>query len=161
MVLTPPKLLSNYRCPNCGSLTSVVASRIYSGGLIFVCGRCSICGVVKSIDNQDEAYLEFLDMYDNGQTSKLQDLESLRDQEKFLRPTSEIDSLLYCNDAKENELLKTILYSKKDYIVDFRVFQESTPETGGELSFSPLMKEYLNSICKEYQEALQISRGVN
>ncbi|MFZ0325821.1 MAG: DEAD/DEAH box helicase [Nitrososphaeraceae archaeon] len=146
MVLTAPKLLSNYRCPNCGSLTSVVASRIYSGGLIFVCGRCSICGVVRSIDNQDEAYLEFLDMYDNGQTSKLQDLESLRDQEKFLRPTSEIDSLLYCNHAKENELLKTILYSKKDYIVDFRVFQESTPETGGELELLPLDEGILEAL---------------
>ncbi len=83
--MTTCESLSTYRCPNCNSLNSLDSSKIYNGGLIFVCNKCTICGVVKSIEDYDEAYLEFLDMYDNGQISKLQDLESLSNREKFLQ----------------------------------------------------------------------------
>ena len=62
-----------------------------------------------------------------GRLAKTQDLESLVEQERLLRPISEVDSLLYRNDAKENELLKATIYSKKDYVVDFRVIQEPEP----------------------------------
>jgi len=138
--------LSTYRCPNCNSLNSVDVSKIYNGGLIFACGKCSVCGVVKAIDDHDEAYLEFLDMYDNGQISKLQDLESLSNREKFLRPRSEIESLLADNNLMENGLLKAILHSKKDYVVDFRVFQESAPETGGDLGLLPLDEGIIDAL---------------
>lgn len=127
-------------------MNSIDVSKIYNGGFIFVCGKCSICGVVKSIDDHDEAYLEFLDMYDNGQISKLQDLDSLPNLEKFLRPTSEIDSLLSRNRLIENDLLKTILHSKKDYVVDFRVFQESAPETGVDLELLPLNEGIIDAL---------------
>lgn len=127
-------------------MNSVDVSKIYNGGFIFVCSKCSICGVVKSIDDHDEAYLEFLDMYDNGQISKLQDLDSLPNLEKFLRPTSEIDSLLSRNRLIENDLLKTILHSKKDYVVDFRVFQESAPETGVDLELLPLNEGIIDAL---------------
>jgi DEAD/DEAH box helicase domain-containing protein len=113
---------------------------------MFVCSKCNICGVVPSIANQDEAYLEFLDMYDNGQLAKTQDLESLVEQERLLRPTSEVDSLLYRNDAKENELLKATIYSKKDYVVDFRVIQEPNPEIGSELTVLPIEKGIINAL---------------
>jgi len=127
-------------------LNSVDVSKIYNGGLIFACGKCSVCGVVKAIDDHDEAYLEFLDMYDNGQISKLQDLESLSNREKFLRPRSEIESLLADNNLMENGLLKAILHSKKDYVVDFRVFQESAPETGGDLGLLPLDEGIIDAL---------------
>ena len=138
--------MSTYRCPNCNSLNSVDVSKIYNGGLIFACGKCSVCGVVKAIDDHDEAYLEFLDMYDNGQISKLQDLESLSNREKFLRPRSEIESLLADNNLLENDLLKAILHSKKDYVVDFRVFQESAPETGDDLGLLPLDEGIIDAL---------------
>jgi DEAD/DEAH box helicase domain-containing protein len=114
-------------------LNSLDSSKIYNGGLIFVCNKCTICGVVKSIEDYDEAYLEFLDMYDNGQISNIHDPKSLPGLEKFLRPSSEIESLLIDNNLNENDLLKTILHSKKDYVVDFRVFKESAPEEGGDI----------------------------
>src|SRR5690242_543041 len=85
-------------------------------------------------------------MYDNGQISKLQDLESLSNREKFLRPRSEIESLLADNNLMENGLLKAILHSKKDYVVDFRVFQESAPETGGDLGLLPLDEGIIDAL---------------
>ena len=140
------EFVSNYRCPNCSSLNSVDVNKIYNGRLMFVCSKCNICGVVPSFANQDEAYLEFLDMYDNGQLAKTQDLESLLEQERLLRPISEVDSLLYRNNAKENELLRATIYSRKDYVVDFRVIQEPSPEIGSELAVLPIEEDIINAL---------------
>jgi DEAD/DEAH box helicase domain-containing protein len=138
--------VSNYRCPNCNSLNSVDVNKIYNGRLMFVCSQCHICGIAPLVANQDEAYLEFLDMYDNGQVAKTQYLESLVEQERLLRATSEIDSLIYRNNAKENELLKAILYSKKDYVVDFKIIQEPEPEIGSELADIPIEEGIIDAL---------------
>jgi len=123
---------------------------------MFLCSKCDICGVVPSAGNQDEAYLGFLDMYDNGQAAKAQDLGLLLEQERLLRPASEIDSLISRNNAEEDELLKVILYSKKDYVVDFRVIHESEIEKGNEPEVLPIeggliRALYTRNIKKLYQ----------
>jgi DEAD/DEAH box helicase domain-containing protein len=146
LVILVEYVVSSYRCPNCSFLNSVDVNKIYNGRLMFVCSKCNICGIVPSIANQDEAYLEFLDLYDKGQAVKIHDLGSLLEQEGLLRPTSEIDSLIHYNNANKNELLKTILYSKKDYVVDFRVIQEPEPEIGSELAAIPIEEEIINSL---------------
>jgi DEAD/DEAH box helicase domain-containing protein len=88
--------------------------------------------------NQDEAYLEFLDRYDNDQLDKKHHMESMIEQEKLLRPIGEINSLLSQNDASNNELLRSILYSKKDYVVDLRVLREPEPEVGSKFTSLPI-----------------------
>jgi DEAD/DEAH box helicase domain-containing protein len=123
-----------YRCPNCNSPNSVNVSRLYDGRLMFACIGCNIGGVIPFTANQDDAYLEFLDSYDNGQLGETQDLESLAKNEKLFRPTSEINSLLEHNNASKDELLKSILHSKKDYVVDFRTLIEPEPETGSKVA---------------------------
>ena len=104
---------------------------------MFACIRCNVCSVLPYMPNQDEAYLEFLVRYDNGQLAKTCDLESL-EQERLLRPMSEINSLLVQNNASNNELLKSILSSKKDYVVDFRVLNKPEPEVGDKLTNLPV-----------------------
>ena len=93
---------------------------MYNGRLLFACIKCNICGVLRSSPTQDEAYLEFLDRYDSGELAKTQDIDSLVEQEKLLRPIPEINFLLARNNAEKNDLLMSILHSKKDYVVDFR-----------------------------------------
>src|SRR6476659_312536 len=138
--------VSKYRCPNCISLNSIDVNKIYNGRLMFLCSKCSICGVVPPAAYPDEAYLEFLDMYDNGQVVKAQDLESLLEQERLLRPASEIDSLIYRNHADGDELLKAILRSKKDYVVDFRIIHEPDPDIGNELEVLPIEEGIMNAL---------------
>jgi DEAD/DEAH box helicase domain-containing protein len=105
---------------------------------MFACVGCNIGGVIPFTANQDDAYLEFLDSYDNGQLGETQDLESLAKNEKLFRPTSEINSLLEHNNASKDELLKSILHSKKDYVVDFRTLIEPEPETGSKVAELPV-----------------------
>jgi hypothetical protein len=77
-------------------------------------------------------------MYDNGYLTELEDLKTLMEQERILRPSSEIKSLISKNNAIKNEFLKTILYSQRDYIVDYRVIQELEAELGDQLAQLPI-----------------------
>jgi DEAD/DEAH box helicase domain-containing protein len=124
-----------YRCPNCNDVNSININKIYNGRLMFACSKCSICGIVPSMAEQDEAYLEFLSMYDNGHVDKVQDLESVIEQERLVRPLSEIKELIRKNDAVGNKLLENVLRSKRDYIVDFIALEEPEPEAGREFEF--------------------------
>ena len=82
--------------------------------------------------------MEFLDRYDNGQLDTIQGSQYIVEQEKLLRPIGEINSLLSQYNASNNELLKSILYSKKDYVVDFKVLSEPEPEVGSNIASLPL-----------------------
>ena len=137
-----------YRCPNCNDVSSINVNKIYNGQLMFVCSKCSICGVVPSMAEQDEAYLEFLSMYDNGQVDKVQDLESVIEQERLVRPISKIKELIHKNGAVGNKLLENVLKSKKDYIVDFLVLEEPEPEAGREFQFLDIDDGIVTSLCQ-------------
>jgi DEAD/DEAH box helicase domain-containing protein len=102
------------------------------------CTRCEVSSILPSTLNSDEAYLEFLDRYDKGQLDSLQDTEFIAKEGKLLRSIAEINSLLSKNNASNNELLKSILFSKKDYVIDLRVLYEAEPEVGCSLSSLPL-----------------------
>ena len=113
---------------------------------MFACSSCNICAVVPSMVNQDESYLDFLDSYDNGHISEIESLNPILEQEGLLRSASEIKSMILQNKANKNKLLKNILYSKKDYVVDYRIIQESEPEVGSELSDLPINKEIISAL---------------
>lgn len=130
--------MSRYRCPKCSSLNSIEVNKTFDGRLLFQCLKCNVCAIVSLTNNFDEAYLEFLDMYDNGYLTELEDLKTLMEQERILRPSSEIKSLISKNNAIKNEFLKTILYSQRDYIVDYRVIQELEAELGDQLAQLPI-----------------------
>jgi len=50
--------------------------KIFDGRLLFICSKCSICAVVPKdadADSPDSAYLEFLELYDNGLVTESDD----------------------------------------------------------------------------------------
>src|SRR5436190_16468426 len=130
--------MSRYRCPKCSSLNSIDVNKTFDGRLLFQCLKCNICAIVSLTNNFDEAYLEFLDMYDNGYLIEIENLKTLMEEEKILRPSSEIRSLISKNNAVKNEFLKTILYSQHDYIVDYRLIEELEAEMGDQLGQLPI-----------------------
>jgi len=115
---------SRYRCPRCSSYNSVNVDKIFDGRLLFNCSKCNICASVPKdadADSTDSAYLEFLDLYDNGRIANGDDLNTIMQQERILRPSSEIKRLL---EGTTNKLLKEVLSSQKDYVVEYRLIQD-------------------------------------
>src|SRR5919197_4025725 len=140
--------MSRYRCPRCKLPNSIDSNRVYDGRLMFVCSGCSICALVPAMINRDEAYLEFLYMYDSGHITEIESLKFLMEQEKVLRSTSEINSMILRNNANDNEMLKGILYSQKDYVVDYRVIQEPGPELGNKVQHLPVDDAVIDALME-------------
>lgn len=124
-------MASSYRCPACQSQHSVSSDRMFDGRLIFRCAKCKTCAIVAQQASADEAYLEFLDKYENGGAASADDLRLLMEQEKILRPRKEIDAFLKSAKAEGDALLENALRSEQDFIVDLRSIEEPPPEYGG------------------------------
>jgi DEAD/DEAH box helicase domain-containing protein len=127
-------IVSRYRCPKCNIFNSINVNRIFDGRMLFSCSECNICAVVlkyADVDGPDSAYLEFLDLYDNGHVANSDDLKVTMQQERILRPPQEIDKLLEINKyGSNNKLLRKILHSQQDYVVEYRLIQDSNSGIG-------------------------------
>ena len=105
--------MSRYRCPNCNSHSSIDVNKVHDGRLMFACSRCNVCALVPSMVTHDDSYMEFLDMYDNGHITKVEDLKSLMQQERLLRPYSEIDAMILHNNLARTKCSKAYYIPKK------------------------------------------------
>jgi DEAD/DEAH box helicase domain-containing protein len=139
---------SRYKCPRCNSYNSVNVDKIFDGRLLFNCSKCNICALVPKhadTDASDSAYLEFLDLYDNGRIAKSDDLNAIMQQERILRPSSEIKRLL---EGSTNKLLKEVLSSQKDYVVEYRLIQDSDARLGSPFNELPLDDKIISVLSR-------------
>src|SRR5918994_1649097 len=141
-------ILINYRCPKCSSLHSVGVDKIFDGRLIFQCSKCNICAIVPMAGSTDEAYLEFLDRCESGAgIAHADDLKLLMQQEKIIRPSAEIDTLMAASKATGDPLLEQMLRSQQDYIVAFQEIDEPPPHLGSQLDDMPV-NEAIKNVLK-------------
>lgn len=106
-------------------------------------------GENKFNKNLDEIYLDFLELYDNGNFMKYDELKELLEREKLIRPLYEIQLIIKNNQLGENELLNKILMTDKDYLADFRLINRIQNKEGIDIEKLPINQkiiEYLRSI---------------
>ncbi len=118
--------MSKYRCPRCKATIS--SDKVYDGRLVFFCNKCLVGAIVPLNADPDESYLDFLDQYDNGKVVQKESLEQLLEKERIVRPREEIESMLAGNGS--DDIVKNVLSSRRDYVVDYKVIDEPAPETG-------------------------------
>ena len=135
--------MKKYRCPDCKSMDSVENNRIFDGRILFNCIYCKICGIIPLVNNIEETYLEFLDYYDNGKLKKMNDLEILFEEEKIIRNRNEINNLIKINHLQHDSVLKNILLSRRDYIVDFKKIKNTDRKFGIPLEDLPLTNKLI------------------
>jgi hypothetical protein len=104
--------------------------KIFDGRFLLRCLKCNICSILPLNNNLEETYLDFLDLYDRRCITTTENLRSLMEQEKIIRSELEVRSLITENSANNNDLIKEILYSDKDYVVDFKILEEADIELG-------------------------------
>ena len=164
---------SRYRCPRCNFYNSVNVDKIFDGRLLFSCSKCNICALVQKdadADSPDSTYLEFLDLFDKGRIANNDDLSAIMQQERILRPSSEIKRLLENNEGTTNKLLKEVLSSQKDYVVEYRLIQDSDAKLGSPVNELPIDDKIISVLSRkgikqvyEFQEQSikRILLGVN
>src|SRR6266516_5219549 len=147
------EFVSLYRCPSCNFFNSVNVSRIFDGRLLFSCSKCNICALVPKdadTDASDFGYLEFLDLYDNGRIVKSDDLNAIMQQERILRPSSEIKRLLQKgNEGTIDNLLKEVLNSQEYYVVEYRLIQDSDSKPGSSVNELPLDDKIITVLSRK------------
>ena len=91
---------------------------------------CSGCGVEDLLEfsrNVDEVFLEFLSRYDQGLVTEKGLSEGLKD-EGIVRSKNEIIEMIGNN--KPDKITEEILFSKKDYVSQYKVLSSPEPEMG-------------------------------
>ncbi len=131
------------------------------------CGKCGIEDLLEFSKNIDEVFLEFLSRFDKGLVTSVGLSEGLKD-EGIIRAENEIKEMIGNN--KPDKITEEILFSKKDYISEYKVLKNPEPKMGSKIeemgideSISEHLKELkIEQFYKFQEEAIQeIAFGEN
>lgn len=128
---------------------------------------CGIEDLLEFKKNIDEVYLEFLARFDEGSVSEKGISDDLK-EEGIVRAENEIKEMI----GKQNpdKITESILYSKKDYVSQYKILKNPEPEMGSiveEVGLDESITSYLKEIgieqfYKFQEDAIQeISFGEN
>ena len=91
------------------------------------CEKCGIEDLLEFTKNPDEVFLEFLSRYDKGLITEKGLSEGLK-EEGIVRGENEIKKMIGNN--KPDKITEEILFSKKDYISQYKVLKNPEPKMG-------------------------------
>ena len=94
------------------------------------CGKCGIEDLLEFSKNIDEVFLEFLSRFDKGLITEKGLSEELKD-EGIIRAENEIKEMIRNN--KPDKITEEILFSKKDYVSQYRVLKNPEPKMGSKI----------------------------
>ena len=91
------------------------------------CVECGLEDLLEFSKNRDEVFLEFLSRFDQGLVTEKGLSEGLK-EEGIIRDENEIIEMIGNNNP--DKITEEILYSKKDYISQYKVLKNSKPKMG-------------------------------
>ncbi|AFS83256.1 DEAD/DEAH box helicase [Candidatus Nitrosopumilus sediminis] len=114
-----------FSCPKCKSKIEI--QKTFNKKMHVSCEKCGIEDLLEFSKNPDEVFLEFLSRFDKGLVTERGLSEGLKD-EGIVRGESEIKEMIGKN--KPDKITEEILYSKKDYISQYKVLSNPEPKMG-------------------------------
>ena len=111
------------------------------------CDKCSLEDLLEYAKNIDEAYLDFLTKFDEGKIPDKKQMSLGLKADGIIRDEKEIKEMIGNNSL--DELTKSVLYSKKDYISKFKTLKNPLPTLGSkvdELGLDGKISDYLQKI---------------
>ncbi len=111
------------------------------------CEKCSLEDLLEYAKNIDEAYLDFLTKFDEGEIPDKKQMSLGLKADGIIRDEKEIKEMIGNNSL--DELTKSVLYSKKDYISKFKILKNPLPTLGSkvdELGLDGKISDYLQKI---------------
>jgi DEAD/DEAH box helicase domain-containing protein len=114
-----------FSCPKCKSKIEI--QKTFNKKMHVSCKKCSIEDLLEFSKNVDEVFLEFLSRFDKGLVTEGGLSEGLKD-EGIVRGENEIKEMIGKNNP--DGITEEILFSKKDYISQYKVLSNPEPEMG-------------------------------
>jgi len=113
-----------FACPKCQSKLEI--QKTFNKKIHISCSKCKLEDLLEFSKNIDEVFLEFLSRFDEGFITK-EISKSLQD-ERIIRDEKEIIEMIGNN--RPDEITKSILFSKKDFIAQYKVLKNPDPKMG-------------------------------
>lgn len=110
------------------------------------CSKCKIEDILEFSKNPDEVFLEFLTRFDKGLITEKGLTEELTD-EGIIRSEKEIKEMI--GKTNPEKFIEKILFSKKDFISDYKILKNSEPKMGckvEELGLDEKITNFLNQL---------------
>ena len=110
------------------------------------CSKCGIEDILEFSKNPDEVFLEFLTRYDKGLVTEKGLNEELTD-EGIIRSEKEIKEMI--GKINPEKFIEEILFSKKDFISEYKILKNSEPKMGSkveELGLEKEISDFLNEL---------------
>ncbi len=154
-----------FSCPKCKSKLEI--QKTFNKKIHISCNGCEIEDLLEFSKNIDEVFLEFLSRFDEGLVTKKGISKGLKD-EGIIRDEKEIKEMIGKNNP--DKITESILFSKKDYISQYKVLKNPEPKMGNnveDLGLDESISNYLKDIgieqfYKFQEEAIEeISFGEN
>ena len=114
------------------------------------CTSCGIQDILEFSKNYDEVFLEFLERFDKGKVSEKGIAQNLKD-EGIVRTEKEIKKMI--GNSKPDLITENILYSKKDYVSQYKILKTPEPKMGSNVEEIGLDEEITNHL-----KSIQITR---
>jgi DEAD/DEAH box helicase domain-containing protein len=114
-----------FSCPKCKSKIEI--QKTFNKKMHVSCEKCGIEDLLEFSKNVDEVFLEFLSRFDKGLVTEGGLSEGLKD-EGIVRGENEIKEMI--GSKKPDKITEEILFSKKDYISQYKVLSNPEPKMG-------------------------------
>src|SRR3990170_2668232 len=134
-----------YACPKCKS--GLTIQKTFNHKTMISCDKCSLEDLLEYSKNIDETYLDFLTKFDEGTIPDKKQMSLGLKADGIIRDEKEIKEMIGNNSL--DELTKSVLYSKKDYISKFKTLKNPPPKLGSkvdELGLDGEISDYLQKI---------------
>ncbi|MDE1863081.1 MAG: DEAD/DEAH box helicase [Thaumarchaeota archaeon] len=96
--------------------------------MLFSCTKCKIEDLIDYRKNLDEAYLEFLLKFDGGNIPTCNESHDHLQKEGLVRSEEEIRKMI--GKKKISEITRSVLFSKRHFVSNFRIIEDPEPEMG-------------------------------
>ena len=133
-----------FSCPKCKSKIEI--QKTFNKKMHVSCEKCGIEDLLEFSKNIDEVFLEFLSRFDKGLVTEGGLSEGLKD-EGIIRRENEIKEMI--GDNKPGKITEEILFSKKDYISQYKILSNPEPKMGckvEELGLDETITEHLKEL---------------
>ena len=153
-----------FSCPKCKSKLEI--QKTFNKKIHISCENCGIEDLLEFSKNIDEVFLEFLARFDEGLVTETGISNNLKDG--IVRTEVEIKEMI--GKKKPDKITESVLYSKKDYISQYKILKNPEPEMGCvvediglDQSITNYLKELgIDQFYKFQEESIQeISFGEN
>ncbi|MDB4849920.1 DEAD/DEAH box helicase [Nitrosopumilus sp.] len=132
-----------FSCPKCKSKVEI--QKTFNKKMHVSCNKCGIEDILEFSKNPDEVFLEFLTRYDKGLVTAKGLTEGLAD-EGIIRSEKEIKEMI--GKTNPEKFIEKILFSKKDFVSDYKILKNSEPKMGSKVNELGLDEKIANFLAE-------------